>query len=73
MGDLMKRLAGRQTRYVNRLEDRSGTLWGGRYKSSPAQTEDHIRACCRYVELNPVRPEVEERPAGIDGPAFRAK
>jgi putative transposase len=27
LGKLMKRLAGRQTRYVNRLEGRSGTLW----------------------------------------------
>ena len=34
MGQLMKRLAGRQTRYVNRKEQRSGTLWESRYKSS---------------------------------------
>ena len=26
----MKRVAARQTRYVNRLQDRSGTLWGSR-------------------------------------------
>lgn len=51
----MKRLAGRQTRYVNRQERRSGTLWEGRYKSSPIQTESYLLACCRYVELNPVR------------------
>ena len=35
LGRLMKRLAGRQTRYVNRLEGRRGTLWESRYKSSP--------------------------------------
>ena len=29
---LMKRLAGRQARYVNKLEGRSGSLWEGRYK-----------------------------------------
>lgn len=55
LGDLMKRLAGRQTRYVNRIEGRSGTLWGGRFKSSPIQTEHYFLGCCRYVELNPVR------------------
>jgi len=31
---LMKRVSGRQTRYVNKIERRSGTLWEGRYKSS---------------------------------------
>ena len=52
---LMKRLAGRQTRHHNRLEGRSGTLWEGRYKSSLVQREDYLLACCRYIELNPVR------------------
>ena len=33
LGKLMKRLAGRQTRYYNKLERRSGTPWEGRYKS----------------------------------------
>ncbi len=35
LGLLMKRLAGRQTRYVNALEKRSGSLWEGRYMSAP--------------------------------------
>lgn len=52
---LMKRLAARQTRYRNRLQQRSGTLWEGRYKSSVVQTDRHLLACCRYIELNPVR------------------
>jgi len=52
---LMKRVAGRQTRYANKLEQRSGSLWDGRYKSSPISTDEYLLACCRYVELNPVR------------------
>jgi putative transposase len=52
---LMKRLAGRQTRYHNELERHSGTLWDGRYKSSLVQSEGYLLACCRYIELNPVR------------------
>jgi putative transposase len=55
LGKLMKRLAGRQTRYVNYLERRTGSLWEGRYKSSPIETNSYLLACCRYVELNPVR------------------
>jgi putative transposase len=43
MGRLMKRLAGRQTRFVNRQESRTGTLWEGRYRSSPIDTELHLR------------------------------
>ena len=62
IGKLMKRLAGRQTRNHNRLEGRSGTLWEGRYKSSPVQTEDYLLACCRYIELNPVRARMVAAP-----------
>ena len=52
---LMKRVAGRQTRFTNKQEHRSGSLWEGRYKSSPISTDEYLLACCRYVELNPVR------------------
>lgn len=62
IGKLMKRLAGRQTRHHNRLEGRSGTLWEGRYKSSLVQREDYLLACCRYIELNPVRARMASAP-----------
>ena len=55
LGMLMKRVAGRQTRYVNRLEGRSGTLWEGRYKSSPIEDDNYLLACCRYIDLNPLQ------------------
>ncbi len=54
IGKLMKRVAGRQTRYVNRLEGRTGTLWEGRFNSSPIDSNHYLLACCRYVEMNPV-------------------
>jgi len=63
ISQLMKRLAGRQTRYVNHLEARSGSLWEGRYKSSPIETERYLLACCRYVDLNPVRAGIVRQPA----------
>ena len=62
IGKLMKRLAGRQTRHHNRLEGRSGTLWEGRFKSSPVERDDYLLACCRYIELNPVRAGIVARP-----------
>ena len=52
---LMKRLAGRQTRYRNKKEERRGTLWEGRYKSSPVDSNQYLKTCIRYIELNPVR------------------
>lgn len=55
LGRLMKALAGRATRCRNRLERRTGTLWEGRYRSSPVQTDRFLLACCRDIELNPVR------------------
>ena len=60
MGRLMKALAARATRYRNGLEGRSGTLWEGRYKSSPVQTETYLLACTRYIEQNPVRARMVE-------------
>ena len=46
----------------NRLEGRSGTLWDGRYKSSPVQTVAYLLACTRYIELNPVRARMVPAP-----------
>ncbi|MCU1720763.1 transposase, partial [Pseudomonas sp. 5P_5.1_Bac1] len=39
LGQMMKALAARATRYRNKLEGRSGTLWESRYKSSVVQSE----------------------------------
>ncbi len=42
LAQLMKRVAARQTRYINRLEGRTGTLWESRYKSSPVDTDTYV-------------------------------
>jgi putative transposase len=73
LGLLMKRLAGRQTRYRNRVEQRSGTLWEGRYKSSVVQTDRHLLACCRYIELNPVRARMVPAPQDYAWSSCRAR
>ncbi len=59
---LMRVLAARQTRHVNKLENRSGTLWEGRYKASLIDTDEYLLACCRYVDLNPVRARIVAEP-----------
>jgi putative transposase len=70
---LMKRLAARQTRRVNRLEKRSGTLWESRYRSSPIETDTYLLACTRYVELNPVRAGMVARPGDYRWSSYGAK
>jgi putative transposase len=69
----MKRVAGRQTRYVNKIEKRSGTLWEGRYKSSPISTDEYLLACCRYIELNPVRAGIVAAPEAYRWSSYRGK
>jgi putative transposase len=60
LAQLMKRVAARRTRSVNRLEGRTGTLWESRYTSSSVETEQYLLACCRYIELHPVRARMRE-------------
>ncbi len=73
LGKLMKRLAGRQTRYVNALEKRTGSLWEGRFKSHPIQTDQYLITCCRYVELNPVRAKMVSAAEDYPWSSHRAK
>jgi putative transposase len=73
LGLLMKRLAGRQTRYINAMQKRSGSLWEGRYKSSPVQIDTYLQVCCRYVEMNPMRTEIVDDPADYRWSSCQAK
>lgn len=73
LGLLMKRVAGRQTRYVNKLEKRSGSLWEGRYKSSIISAREYLPACCRYIELNPLRAGMVTDPVQYRWSSYRAK
>lgn len=60
---LMVQAVGR--RYVqdfNRLHGRTGSLWEGRYRSTLIQTDRYLLACMAYIELNPVRAGMVERP-----------
>lgn len=59
---LMRVVAARQTRYVNRKESRTGTLWEGRFKASLVDSGQYFLACCRYIELNPVRAGIVSDP-----------
>ena len=46
---------------INQREGWRGFLWQSRFASAPMD-EAHLHACLRYVELNPVRAGLVERP-----------
>ena len=50
-----------------------GTLWEGRYKASPIQTERYLLACSRYVELNPIRAGMVLSPGDYLWSSYRSK
>lgn len=70
---LMKRVAGRQTRYVNKFKKRSGSLWEGRFKSSIISSQEYLAACCRYIELNPLRAAMVTDPADYRWSSYSCK
>ena len=69
---LMKTLGERYVRYVNRRHERSGTLWEGRYRSSPVDSNRYLLTCYRYIELNPVRANMVARPDDYRWSSHRA-
>ena len=73
LGKMMKGLAARATRYRNKLEGGSGTLWESRYKSSPVQTDQYLLSCCRYIELNPVRAGLVVKPEEYAWSSYRQR
>lgn len=52
---VMQSVSGRYAQYVNSTYRRTGTVWGGRYRSTIVDPERYLLRCMCYVELNPVR------------------
>jgi putative transposase len=59
---LMQSVGRRYVRYINETYHRSGTLWEGRFKSAVVSHDAYLLACSRYIELNPVRAGLAQRP-----------
>ena len=60
----MRDLGQRYVQYFNRRHERTGTLWEGRFRSCVAESARYVLACYRYIELNPVRAGMVDRPGG---------
>lgn len=58
-------------RYFNARYQRTGTLWEGRFHSGIIRSERYVFACCRYIDLNPVRAGIVPRPELYDWSSHR--
>jgi putative transposase len=72
IGKVMQSVGRRYVRYFNVAYRRTGTLWEGRYRASPVDTERYLFACYRYIELNPVRAAMVTHPGDHPWSSHRA-
>ena len=68
----MQSLGRRYVRHINASTRRTGTLWEGRYRAAPIDSDQYFIACCRYIELNPVRARMVAHPRQYRWSSYRA-
>ena len=71
-GAFMKYVGQCYVQTVNRRFARTGTLWEGRFHSSPVCSDNYVLACYRYIELNPVRAGMVATPAQYPWSSYAA-
>ena len=71
ISSMMQSLGRVYVRYFNYSYQRSGTLWGGRYKSCIVESEEYLLHLYRYIELNPVRAGMVADPSGYSWSSYQ--
>jgi putative transposase len=69
---MMRDLGQRYVPYFNKRHRRTGTLWEGRFRSCIVESARYALACYRYIELNPVRARMVDRPADYPWSSYAA-
>jgi putative transposase len=72
MGRMMQSLGRRYVRHFNHIQQRTGTLWEGRYRATLVEAASYFLACCRYIEMNPVRAGTVTTPGDYPWSSWRA-
>lgn len=62
ISEFMKQVKQRFSRWYNRMNHRSGTLWDARFKSVLVEPGTPLRVVAAYIEMNPVRAGMETEP-----------
>jgi len=68
----MQSLGRRYVRAINAKYRRTGTLWEGRYRAAPIDSDNYFFSRCRYIELNPVRARMVAHPRQYRWSSYRA-
>jgi putative transposase len=68
---MMQSVGRRFARFFNLRHERTGTLFEGRFKSSPVDTDRYFLTCMRYIESNPVRAGMVDHPGQWPWSSFR--
>ena len=55
LAKFMQSVANRYARYFNEQQNRTGTIWEGRFKSCVVDSDQYLFTLYRYIEMNPVR------------------
>jgi putative transposase len=69
---LMRHLNGIYTQAFNRRHQLAGHLFQGRFKAILVDSDPYLLEVCRYVDLNPVRAGMVERPEAYRWSSYRA-
>jgi REP element-mobilizing transposase RayT len=69
---LMRHINGVYTQRYNRMHDKTGHLFQGRYKAIVVEQESYFLEVCRYVDLNPVRAKIVKHPRDWIWSSYRA-
>lgn len=69
----IKLLAQKYAQHSNKKYKRTGTLWEGRFKSSPISEDSYLLTCGRYIEMNPVRAGIVKDAAQYKWSSYRYK
>jgi len=62
VSEFMRNLQAAYARWYNRVNDRRGRFWADRFKSVCLQQGNAVLDCMLYVDLNPIRAGLVERP-----------
>jgi putative transposase len=68
---MMQWVGARYVRFFNDRYGRTGTLWEGRFKSTPVSSDQYYFTCARYIELNPVRAGMVDHPMHYPWSSYR--
>lgn len=71
LSKFMQAMANRYVRYFNASRHRTGTIWEGRFKSCLIDSENYLFALYRYIEMNPVKANMVEKPDDYPSSSYR--